>query len=223
MSIENPTPTETTQTPTETAPQVAAPAQAVTPAPKTFSQEQLNEVAAKARREGREAAQRETQQPAVKPAPTTGADDMATMKAELEEMKQRGAFDKRVAKLALPEDRADDLFLLFKAQRPEDPTAWVETKVKGFGWNVQTQPTTPAPAATPASPATAPAAPAAAPSAPQTHALPTAMGFPDIWNMTTEQFVQFRAGGQLRPTLEKMWAVGATQQGAPRQPTLPQK
>lgn len=214
-----------------------------------FTQEQVNELAAKARREGRESALRERpadptpQTPpaapqAPKPNGSGNGDDVTKLRLELEEMKQRNAFDKHVAKFALDETRADDLFDLFKAKNPSDPADWIAMKVKDYGWTMQQQQPPPAPAAAPApaptpapapAPATAPASPdpapakppAAAPHAPSTHPLPTTMGIVDPFSLTPPQFVQLVNNGELRSTWEKIRQVGQKQSGAPRQPTLP--
>jgi hypothetical protein len=70
-------------------------------------------------------------------------------------------------------------------------------------------------------PAAAPRPPAAAPAAPSPHTVPTANGLPDIFNMNPSQFRQFCDSGQLRPTLESLWAQGARMAGAPARPLLP--
>ena len=219
-------------------PAAPAPPPAPAPAPKMFTQEQLNEVAAKARREGRESVLRDKpaestpQQPPPKPSGNgsggngaSGApavsDDVSRLRLELDEMKQRNVFDKHVAKFALDESRLSDLFDLYKVKNPSDPADWIATKVKDYGWTMQPQQTpapaavsTPTPAPTPTPTPTEPAPakpPAAAPHAPQTHPLPTTMGIVDPFSLTPVQFMQVVNNGELRSTWEKIRQVGQKQ------------
>lgn len=100
--------------------------------PKLLTQEQVNKIVAdrlaedRARRPGSA-----TPPPAPKP-----RDDeplsLAKLKAENEALAMRMSFDKRAAKLGIDDDTADDLFELYKVQRPEDPSAWFEKKSKVF-------------------------------------------------------------------------------------------
>jgi len=63
-------------------------------------------------------------------------------------------------------------------------------------------------------------APAAAPAAPSAHALPTANGVVDLFNLTDPQIQSLGPQG-VRENLEKLWALGHQASGAPPRPVPP--
>ncbi len=79
-----------------------------------------------------------------------------------------------------------------------------------------------APQATPSSAPAAPTPPpvAAAPSAPASHNIPTSMGLPNLWAMTSGQIDQMGPDG-VRRTLEEAWRIGHKMAGAPARPEPP--
>lgn len=124
----NPTPPPTNQQP------ATPPAEQ----PKLFTQEEVNSLVGRARVEAREAAKK----PATAPAPAPHSEEGAAgggqlslkqLQAQLDDQKLRGAFDKRAAKLGIDDDAADDLFELYRVQRPDDLGTWLDGKVKRFG------------------------------------------------------------------------------------------
>lgn len=64
------------------------------------------------------------------------------------------------------------------------------------------------------------APPAAAPSAPSAHALPTANGLPDLFNMTPAQHQALGPEG-IKETLQRLWSIGNQASGAPARPKPP--
>lgn len=80
---------------------------------------------------------------------------------------------------------------------------------------------TAATAATTATPVTDPPKPAAAaPAAPSAHALPTANGVVDLFNLSNPQLASLGPQG-VRENLEKLWAQGNQMSGAPQRPKPP--
>lgn len=148
----------TNAAPTETPPSGAA--------PRLFTQEEMNRVAAEAREQGRKSAIRQQPgaptPPPVAPAPVNapapddgGRVTLKQLQEQLDEEKMRRAFDKRAARRNLTDEQSDDLFELYRVQRPADPDAWFDKKsaVYGFGKpgsGSTTPPAAPPAAATPA-------------------------------------------------------------------------
>ena len=100
---------------------------AVTPPPgkgATFTpeqQEEVNRIAARAREDGRKAA---TKEKPIEKAPASSDEDkpltMKELAAENAAIKARMSFDKRIAKLGLSDEAADDMFALNQLQKPAD-------------------------------------------------------------------------------------------------------
>jgi hypothetical protein len=209
------TATSTTTTSEQGAPGTA-PASTSTSAPaeKMVPQSQVNTLIANARREGRDGALREGKQgqPAAQAAPLSA-------EARLEELELRRTFDRKAAKLGLDDEASDDLFDLYKAQRPTDVGAWFETKAGRFAKGTVSQSTTTTPnnqqlpTAEPAKPV------AAAPSASQPNAVTpvTTGGLVDIYNLTPEQFATYTPQ-QLREHHETNVAAAQSRAGAPPVP-----
>jgi hypothetical protein len=180
------------------------------PAVKTFTQEEVNRIAANARAEGRA----EKQAPAAKPAPESSTKTDVNVLAELQEMKQRLAFEKRTAKLELDDKKSDALFKVFQASSPEgfeEVLSMVATK-------------SPQPITTPNGSTVDPAKTgAAAPTAPSGPVNPMQSGgLVDIFNLTAAQIDQLGPAG-LREHYEKNLAVGQQRAGAPPRPRVLQR
>lgn len=181
---------------------------------RTFTQEEVNRLTAKAREEGRQRAAK---------APTgndAGGESLSLKEIQdrLAESELRRGFDRRAMKLGIDDDAADDLFDLYKAQKPQDPQAWFDAKASRFGLkaNVSTNPTNPQ------SNAPAQAAPAAAPSAPSKVDQITSGGVVDYWNISSAQLEQLGPAG-VRDLHEKALSVGRQLSGAPPRPSTTRK
>ena len=179
---------------------------------KLLSQTQVNALIASARREGRESAGRET------PKPAAPKGEAGSMELRLEEMEMRRTFDRRASKLGLDDEASDDLFDLYKAQRPSDLGAWFDGKAARFtSKGTVSQP--PSILNQPNAEAAKP--PAAAPSTSQPAAVNpiTTGGLVDIFNLTPEQFATFTPL-QLREQHEKNVASARSRAGAPPPPRM---
>lgn len=196
---------------------------------KMLPQSQVNALIAKEKRDAYERAQREfeqktaTAQAPAKVEPKTEADRLRQLEAKLEESEMRRAFDKSALRHNVPDDAAEDLFELYKAQKPSSVSEWMEAKVSRFGLKQPAQ----APAATAATTATATdpakASPAAAPAAPSAHALPTTHGgIVDLFNLNRPQLQALGPQG-VRENLEKLWKIGNQMSGMPQRPKPPQR
>lgn len=213
------------------APQPGAPAGATpTPAPApqaqavTFTAEQQAAVAqltASARAEGQAAAQRAAvpppAQPAVERPPT-----VESLQAELRAVRDRSQFDRRSSRYGLSDAQADDLFLVYQAQRPTDADAWFAQRAETFGFRAPGTTTNTNQAATitttnntTTTPEQRP--PAAAPSVPGRVDAVTSGGVVDLYRMTADQYAQL-APGQARQIHEQLVAQANAQRGAPPLP-----
>lgn len=189
--------------------------------PKTFSQEEVNRIAAAAREDGRKSATKaQQQQAAPQPAPNAGSEDerlsLRLLKAELDETKMRGAFDKRASKLGIDDDAAETLFALYKAQNPTDPGEWFERTSKLFGLGSKT---TPPPQPPTGSPTEGAKPPLGAPRPPERVDPHTSGGLLDIWNLPLDQVTKMGPAG-LRAEFEKHLAIAAQSSGAPPLPKV---
>jgi hypothetical protein len=139
---------------------------------KLLPQSQVNALIAQARREGAASATKKVAPAPAAPsnpapvAPASAPDQIASMAARLEEMEMRGRFDRIAIKAGLDDSQADDMFVLFKAQRPQDPQAWLGEKSKVFGIGPRPASTTPISATTTAPTSAQPAPAATAPKVP---------------------------------------------------------
>lgn len=211
------------------------PPQAVSTA-KVFTQEEVNRIAANAREDGRKSALKTpTATPAIAtpaPAPQAPASEaeqervtLKQLKERLDESEMRRAFDKRAAKRGLDEPIADELFEIFKVQRPSDTDDWFEKKSALFGFKPPGTPAAPT-AATPPAPAT-PAAPvpvpATAPNAPSGPVNPVATGgLIDLFQLSHTQLAQMGPSG-VRAELDKIRAFSHQSSGLARMPKAPER
>lgn len=141
--------------PTEAA-AVASPAETPPPATdtgKVFTQVEVDRIAAAAREQGRKSAFKATTaapQPAPTPQPppavqATGDEGervtLRQLKEQLDEERMRRAFDKRAARRGLGDEVSEELFEIFKVQKPADPDEWFERKSTLFGFKAPGQST----------------------------------------------------------------------------------
>jgi hypothetical protein len=158
--IQEPAPEQTADQQTDTPPSGGS--------EKLLPQSEVNRLIANARREGRESALKKpvataAQQPTTSPqvaTPATGNDLIAQMQARLEEMDMRLKFVPLAAKAGMDDALTDDMFDLFKLQRPEDPAGWIASKAQKFGIGRKSES---APILSPVQTTQQPAQPAAAP------------------------------------------------------------
>lgn len=215
MSDETNSPSTTTASAPATAPAPAATVVAFTPE----QQEQVNRIAAAARAEGKQSAERaSTATPAVpvpsaqiSPAPKV---TLESLQADLEKSRLRGSFDKAALKLGIPEDDHDDLFENYQNKPLNQRSTWLEEKAKRL---MPTQTTSPA-ATT--SIAGAEQKPAAAPNTPGRVDPITSGGLVDIWNLTPQQLSDIGPQG-LRVEFEKHLSAGERMSGRPTRPKAP--
>lgn len=151
--------------------------------------------------------------PTAKPDGSMSAEDVQTL------LSRDRAFTRATATANLNDRQMARMEAALKAENPSDVAAWSAAYIEDLGIVKQvTQPAAPA--------ATAPTAeapkPAAAPAAPSTHALPTAMGVPDLFSMTPAQH-QALGPAKVRETLEQLWKIGNAMNGAPERPKPPQR
>jgi hypothetical protein len=143
------------------------------------------------------------------------------MRDAFNELQLRMRFDKQALKRGVDDSAAEDLFQLFKVQKPADDAAWFEEKSERFGFKGKTAAPTAAPATATTAPVEAPK-PAAAPGAPSTHQLPTSNGLLDPFSMTPAQQAALGPQG-MRNALEALWKIGNQMSGAPERPKAPQR
>ncbi len=179
---------------------VAAAAETVAPvaeAAKVFTQEQVNAIAADARRAGR--AER-------KPEPAKATPDH--LLAKITELEQRGAYTKRTAKLDLDDDQEATLFEVYKAS----PAAF-DKMVALIGVKPATQ----------VASVQAPVLPAAAaPSAPARVGGLTQGGITDLFTLDATALNALGPLG-VRAAFEQILAIGQQMNGAPPMPKTTRK
>jgi hypothetical protein len=172
----------------------------------SFSQEDVNRIVATRLQEDR--ARRPAQAPAPKPAPSNDAKTSdGDVRAELLEMKQRLAFEKRTSKFDLDDAKSSALFKVYQA----NPDGFEEA-VTVFGLKPTQQQSATQNGST-VDPAKTGAAAPTAPSGP-VNPMTSGGGMLDIFNLSTEQLDQLGPQG-LRGEYEKILAVGAQRAGAP--------
>lgn len=130
------------ETPAPTPSPGGNPTQAPNPAPSeiVFTPEQqavINKLVGQARQEGRTAAQAAkppvsapVPTPAPQPEPKITLEDIAR---ELAETKMRARFDKHALRRGLSDEAADDLFDLYRVQKPSDDEQWFGEREKRLG------------------------------------------------------------------------------------------
>jgi hypothetical protein len=198
-------PNATTTTPPAAAETVTPPAEG----PKTFTQDQLNAIVGQRLADDRA---RRSAKPEPKPAPAAPATN-SDLTAQIEELQMRNAFDRRVAKLDVPDTTAETMFKLYKVDRPADPVVWFDEMAKAFSLKTpsanqpmnNTNGTAPIPAA------------ASAPAAPNKVDPLTSAGLVDIWNLSPQQLDAMGPQG-LREHFEKALQIGHQMSGAPPKP-----
>lgn len=125
--------TEPVEQPSDTAP---------TGGEKSLPQSQVNALIAKARREGYESAakrlQPPTQTPAAMPAPVapTNGDPLAAlaaMQTRLDEMEMRTRYVPLAVRAGWDDAQTEDMFDLYRTQRPQDTASWIQEKTQKFG------------------------------------------------------------------------------------------
>ena len=209
---------DNTETTSETTAPASAPATAPAPeAPGVFTQEQVNRIAAAARAEGKQSAERATQAAPVPPAPA-GKVTLESLQAELETTRLRASYEKRAGKAGIPEDVSDDAFDLYRAKPAESRDAWLDGFARKF---MPPTGSNPPPAATPPASNTE-LKPAAAPNTPGRVDPITSGGLVDIFNLTHQQLADLGPHG-LRVEFEKITAAGSRMSGAPTRPTVPKR
>jgi hypothetical protein len=192
-------------------------AEAVTQPPassvRTFTQEEVNRISAQARQEGRASALKKAPaaSPAAEPAQVTEASRLQQVEAQLAEAQLQRSFDRYAARAGIPEDAVDDLFELYKAQKPTDPTEWFTAKAQRFGFKGNMSTTTQSQNPEPARPAPA------APSAPARVDVPSAGGLVNIYELTPEQFATL-SPQDLRTHHERILSAANSRKGAPPVP-----
>jgi len=150
----------------------------------------------------------------------------------------RREFAEFAADYNVPRSHREDLFDLFKTQRPGDKEAWFAKKQEQFGFKPQAAGSTATTSTTAASTTTAATAAsgaasqttpdtatprAAAPSAPAGNSLPTQNGIVDIFALAQNDRAALNAMGPegVKVVLEKLWAIGNQLNGAPARPKVP--
>jgi len=156
-----------------------------------------------------------TPAPTPPPAPA-GKVTLESLQAELAETRLRGAFDKRTAKLSLPDDEVEDLFELYKGKSADVRDNWLDAKAK------KSMPAPTTPSTTTNANAGIEAKPVAAPNTPGRVDPITSGGLVDIWNLTPQQLTDLGPSG-LRAEFEKIQAAGSRAAGAPPRPKTPQR
>lgn len=114
------------------------PPPAPAPQPIVFTPEQqahIDRLVGSARKEGRDSAIKQ-QPPALAPQPPPQAPPAATVEAlqqQMADMQMRNEFDRLFVRSGIADDAEQDVFDLYKSQKPTDKQAWFETKKKTFG------------------------------------------------------------------------------------------
>jgi hypothetical protein len=233
MSDENPNTTTTPAPVAATTDQPATPpaagAQPVAFTPE--QQEALNRIVQQRLTEDR--ARRPVAPPATPPAatgraapatPAAAATPEPSMSAtEVQQLIARDrAFTRVTATAGLTDRQIERMESALRAENPTDVSQWSRDYLADMKLGQPATATTaPPPAtATPIAPVATTPAPAAAPSAPSAHALPTANGVVDLFNLTHPQLGALGPQG-VRENLEKLWGIGNQASGAPTRPKPP--
>jgi hypothetical protein len=184
-----------------------------TPAVKTFTQADLDRVAAKARKEGEQSALKKTKEQTVQQPQADEAGEkqltMKELKAQLDDERMRREFAEGVAEHKLPRDARELLFTAFKATKPADHAAWFDANVKLFGTGEAVEKTaTQQPAIEPEKPR------AVAPTQPNRVDPVQSGGLVNIFSLTPEQ-IDAMSPAQTREHFEKILEHARSQQGFP--------
>ena len=199
-------------------PPATPPAQVQAPAPKTFTQEEVDQIVKSRLERGQrkpEAPPAKVEAKATEPANTaaTSIDDIDRR------IERHGQFVRATTTAGLDDDQSRILGDLMRAANPSDVAAWCGQTIAALKLGKPSAPPAVQTPATATATAEAPK-PAAAPSAPSVHALPTANGVPDIFNMTVQQHQAIGPKG-VREALEELWKIGNQMSGAPERPKVP--
>jgi hypothetical protein len=129
-------------------PPTPAPSPAPAPAEIVFTPEQqavINKLVGQARVEGRNAAVKAPAPPAPVPSPPPEPKlTLEQIATELAETKMRARFDKQALRRGFDDAAADDLFDLYRVQKPADDETWFAEREKRLGLKRPAQPSTPA-------------------------------------------------------------------------------
>lgn len=195
--------------------------------PKTFTQEEVNNIVAErvARVKQQATGTSQTQQTTTtaQPAATKANPDAPVTRQEFEGMQRRSAFDKHAARLGLEPAVEEDLWTLYDAQRPTDAVAWFESKQKMLGLkgsqSVNQDPNSQTTNTNGAS-GNGGTQPGAAPNAGGKVNPTTSGGLVDIFNLSMDQVIQLGPQG-LRQHHEKNLEAARMRDGAPPIPKMP--
>lgn len=203
-------------------PQPVTPPAPAPATPKMFSQEEVDSIVksrlerSQRKPEPQPAPRVEPQKPTAEPASTSLADiDRRIAQAE--------DFATLATAAGLDLDQKRIARTMLAAANPSDVSAWWNETIAPLKLGKPAAPPsvqTPAAPAAPAAIGTTPPSPAAAPAAPVAHALPTANGVIDLFNLNPAQLQSLGPQG-VRENLEKLWAIGNQMSGAPQRPKPP--
>jgi hypothetical protein len=191
---------------------------------RTFTQAQVDAIVQE--RLARAQKPKATQQPTQTQAEPAGETlSLRSLQAQLDEERQRRQFDRRASKLGLDESAADDLYDLYRAQKPsaEQQDTWFAEKAKRFGAGQQsTSQQQNSNAATEQQQAAAegqkpPAAAPRAPGAVETFSDPG--GLVDIYRMDVNKLSQLPPG-KIREFHERNVSLSNQSIGAPPMPRI---
>lgn len=199
---------------------VTPPAQVQASAPKTFTQEEVDQIVKSRLERG----QRKPDAPPLK-AEAKAIEPASTAAPSIDDIDRRierhGQFVRVTTTAGLDDAQSRILGDLMRAANPPDVAAWCGDTIAALKLGKSSAP----PAVQTQAPATANAPteapkPAAAPAAPSAHTLPTANGVPDLFSMTPAQHAALGPQG-VRSALEQLWKIGNQMSGAPERPKAP--
>ena len=133
------------------------------------------------------------------------------------------AFTRVTATAGLSDRQVERMESALRAENPADVSQWSRDYLADMKLGqpaTATTATTPPATATPIATVATTPAPAAAPAAPSAHALPTANGVIDLFNLNQSQLGSLGPQG-VRENLEKLWIIGNQSSGAPVRPKPP--
>lgn len=181
-----------------------------------LTREEFNRQMAQARRDGEQrATKKATAQPAQTSTRASELDDVRAMREELAAIKAQRSFDRIAAEHRLTPQQSDRLFTLYRAEQPEDASAWLADTVRAFNL----APSAPSTVATQNPPAVKPPVAAPADSQPRAVGLQTSNGLPDLAAMTPEDRARLGPQG-LKAVFAQISALADERRGKPPQPHL---
>ncbi len=143
---------------------------------------------------------------------------LKSLAADNAELRLRIAFEKRAAKLGVPDEDSEDIFENYRNKPADARDAWLEQKAKRF------MPTTtpPVTATTTAAATVTETKPVAAPNTPGRVNPLTAGGLVDVFALNDSELAQLGPQG-LRTHFENLLTAGNRANGAPQRPTVPKR